>query len=114
LILGTLLVGGGLCTAYFCWSAFAEARAAVRVEVPDPSAGSAVKKVEINPRLEKVLGSVGGVDVSDLKNLAEPELRMYHRSVEKQIEGYRLLSVTIGLILGGLCLCLSSPPRSTK
>jgi hypothetical protein len=49
LILGILMVGGGLCTAYFCWTAFAEAREAVRIEVPDFSADPGVKKAEVNP-----------------------------------------------------------------
>jgi hypothetical protein len=112
-VLGLLLVGAGLCAAYFCWAAFSEARAAVRVEVSDASSGVAVKRVEVNPKLEKLFGASAGIDASELKNLGEQELRMYQRSVEKQIEGYRLLSATLALVLGGLCLCLSSPRRQT-
>jgi hypothetical protein len=94
-VLGLLLTGAGLCSAVFCGLAFHEWH----------DQWGKVRSVEAVLRTGPSGVTIDGQAVS-LMQAQEYARQWRAQALEKEVAAYKLLALSIGLVLGGLVVCL--------
>jgi hypothetical protein len=115
LIVGLLLMGAGVCCAVFCYHFFTDAaqlkNTAAQAQKSADAANDEARKLGNNPDPKATALSAGvPLDKAAWKELAREEearaARQQIQSLSSQVHAYKNLTVTIGLFLGGVSLCL--------